>query len=421
MHRRTSGRGCRAPPRRDTELARPPTPSSTAWRSSGSGQFRVPSGMTTHSDRPSEVQSGDLPPVRRRRPRRGRGSDRAHQRRPSPFRLQEHRSLESQPPQRCCHLGDERGVGERSEREVAELLEVLAVGSGTERLRNGVLQLRQAHAAHRRRRRSPRSRWRPPRRTSWWGASVPGAPRRPEAGAGAVCSNRRPRPARTCGRGPGWRTGAGPRRRMRPLLAWQGTGPPRGSSSTRRRTNRRDRRVSHGVGDGVVAEQQPAVGRGRVRAVEEPELAPLEGGDVVDELGRRHRPGEPIRRQIRMIHERCRSVVTAARSIRPSRRRCPLGRARSARAPSGRRPSWGTEPRPRSTARGDGSMRSAISRTRVRRTLPLSRRLSSEAKTGGSNPSRRHWASASAMSPGVVDRASDGSRRLQGGRRSPSR
>ncbi len=54
-------------------------------------------------------------------------------------------------------------------------------------------------------------------------------------------------------------------------------------------------------------------------------------------------------------------------------------------------------------------MRSAASRTRVRRTVPLSRRLSSGAKTGGSNPSRRHWASASAMSPGVVAGASDGS------------
>ena len=54
----------------------------------------------------------------------------------------------------------------------------------------------------------------------------------------------------------------------------------------------------------------------------------------------------------------------------------------------------------RSTPPGEGSMRSAASRTRARSTLPLSRRLSSDAKTGGASPARRRRARARAIEGG---------------------
>ena len=47
-------------------------------------------------------------------------------------------------------------------------------------------------------------------------AIAPGGRRRRGAVAGAACSTRRPRPARTCGRAPGWQTAAAPRRRTPP-------------------------------------------------------------------------------------------------------------------------------------------------------------------------------------------------------------
>ena len=171
---------------------------------------------------------------------------------------------------------------------------------------------------------------------------MPGGRRRRGAGAGATCSIRRPRPGHRCGRAPGWRIAAsassakaagcsaagnaaassvsaiGPARTGR----WWDPSRRRRSSRARPAGRRRPRRSAGRSGAracGVRTEQ-----RRRPAA-------------------RRRRPAAPTRPPHRMIHERCRSATTAAWSIRPNAlgdvRPGPL---RSARAPSGRRPNWGS-------------------------------------------------------------------------------
>ena len=94
-----------------------------------------------------------------------------------------------------------------------------------------------------------------------------------------------------------------------------------------------------------------------------------------------HRPDDP----------RAVSLGRDGRLVRQAQapRRSPPGPPRSAPAPCGRRPSWGSARRGRSTPPTGRSIRSASSRTRARRTVPLSSRLSSEAKTGGGSPACR--------------------------------
>ena len=257
--------------------------------------------------------------------------------------------------------------------------------------RDRVFQLGQVHAAHGdagrggdpdggRRRRTPRCR-----------APVFCGRRRREAVAGATC-----RPVRSdlCARVAERRVGEPPQclvgefRRLQP-------GGERGHLECvvhEAPHEPGDDGISHGSRDGVVTGQQTAVGRGRMGAVEKPELATLERGHVLDELhadvGQRsqpvHRPDDP-------------GAVSLRARLRPGRstpigRRRPPGRARSEPAPSGRPPSWGREHCGRSTEPVRGRCRSAASRTRARSMLPLSRRLSSDAKTGGAKPAWRRWA-----------------------------
>ena len=140
----------------------------------------------------------------------------------------------------------------------------------------------------------------------------------------------------------GWRIAAARRRRRPPRCSAAGNGATSSVSSTMSRTNRAMTGIRHRARDGCVARQHAAVGHGRMRAVQEPELAAFERGDVIDQLDADvgqviqpvHRPDDPRA----MLLGRARPP----RRSGPVPRRSPPRPLRSARAPSGRRRNSGT-------------------------------------------------------------------------------
>ena len=166
---------------------------------------------------------------------------------------------------------------------VAEFLQVLAAGGGAERGRDRVLQSWEAHAARRyaggRRDPDGGDDGEPPA----WGAPV--LVRAATTGSRRWGNLLEPS-APTCAHL--WpRAGLANRRRASSANATgssaAGNSAASRVSSTRSRTKRAMVEIGHGAGDGVVAGQQAGVRRGGMRAVEEPELAPLVGGHVIDE------------------------------------------------------------------------------------------------------------------------------------------
>ena len=231
---------------------------------------------------------------------------------------------------------------------------------------------------------------RQPLRTSWFRAPLAcGRPRSIRIVAAAF-GTRRLRPSRTCGRGSGSRSA--PR-----LLSAKSFGcKPHGQVDhfedvvDEPSNEHRHDRVTGRLGNRGAAGQDPAVGQGGVRSVEQPEFPLLEGDDVLDDvdadLGEwkqgRLLPSSP--------------TSDAARS---SRRRGRRGRAAALICSMSRSVVAGTI---RSTTElgnrtvssihpgSEGLRRSAISVTRARRRTPLPMTLSREAITGGIRPESRH-------------------------------
>ena len=244
-------------------------------------------------------------------------------------------------------------------------------------------------------------------RTHWCRAPVPAEPPRRGAGAGAACSTRPPPPARRYGPATDWRTGS--QRLVRELSRIQ-RGRQFGHFEgviDKVPHEAGDGGICHRVGDGVEAGQEASVGHGGMRAVEEPELAAFEGRDVVDEVDadlgqwRELIEGSDDPGAVAFGDDGGRSRSPSSRDV--SSTSCSVG-AGTMRSTT----ELGKQTSPAIHSARDGSIRSATSTTHERRTLPLSSRLSSEAKTGAPNPARRRRASASAMSAGAEVGASEG-------------
>ena len=355
---------------------RPATPSSMASRRSGKGQFRVPSGMTTQSERPDRSRAATcsrtnertlsgsrtcpglprvavtaLPPGARALPSSagpacGRPPRRTHWHRARPG------------PSACRPSG-----------------------------RTAAARSRAASGSARAGRRTPGTST-PPAAASQIAATranlrgaerlQPGGPRPRGAVAGAACSIRRPRPARRCGRAPDWRIAATRRRRTPPAAVQPGTAATSSVSSTMSRAKRAMTGSATAARNRGVTRQQAAVGHGGMRAVQEPELATLERGDVVHQLHADFGQVTPVR------PPPARSTIGAARSRRPPRRPGRVPRRSPPRPSSvGAGTMRSTTELGKRTSRAihaanAPSTRSASSRTRARRTAPLSSRLSSD-------------------------------------------
>ena len=110
--------------------------------------------------------------------------------------------------------------------------------------------------------------------------------------------------------------------------------------------------------------EQSGVGEGRVGAVQEPELPPLVGLDVGDDLDADLVRAVAVPRPASITQDRCASATTAASSVSPRSVRSPRGRSWSSPAPCGRRPIVGSARGSRSTRRDHHPARSAALMTR---------------------------------------------------------
>ena len=283
-HPRTSAHACRARPRQCRQLARPPTPSSMASRRSGSGHWRVPSGMTTHSERPARSSPATCAAHEGAYVLGSRGPDR---RRPSVTVIVSASRMAGPSAVKRCSAEATSAVNalsasdpsaawlssrRPSRREVARsapaigssswgrstprtaMPAVAAIQMATTTANPSVSSARSLRAATTGSRR-------------WGNLLDPSAPTCAHVWPSAGLANRRSAsPAKVAGLQSGGKLGH---------LERVVHEPPHEPG---------DDGISHGTGDGLMTGQQAAVRSGRMWAVEEPELATLEGGHVLDQL-----------------------------------------------------------------------------------------------------------------------------------------